>query len=63
VSKLGEKGMVTQAGDRGGTGEFSALVLENQRRLGAGDRDPFSSFPILTGQDSALIEMLLQHCE
>jgi hypothetical protein len=63
VSKPGEKGKVTQAGDRGGTDEFPALELENQRRLGAGDRDPFLSFPILTGQGSGLIEVLLQHCK
>ncbi|KAE9363350.1 hypothetical protein N431DRAFT_423933 [Stipitochalara longipes BDJ] len=61
VSKLEEKGMVTQAGEHGEADRFSALELEDLRRLGAGDRDPFSSFPIPTGQASGLMEMLLQH--
>ena len=55
--------MVTQPGDHGGTDELPALELENQRRLGAGNRDPFSSFPILMWQNNGLIEMLLQHCK
>jgi hypothetical protein len=61
---LGEKGMVTQASVAGGADRFSALELGNPRvLLGAGDRDPFSSFPIPTGQNSGLTEMLLRHCK
>jgi hypothetical protein len=61
---LGEKSMVTQASGAGGADRFPALELGNPRvLLGAGDRDPFSSFPIPTGQDSGLTEMLLRHCK
>jgi hypothetical protein len=63
-SNPGEKSMATQASDAGGADGFSALELGNPRvLLGAGDRDPFSSFPIPTGQDSGLTEMLLRHCK
>jgi hypothetical protein len=62
-SSSGEKSTVTQASDCGGADEISALELGNPRvLLGAGDRYPFSSFPISTGQDSGLIEMLLRNC-
>ena len=60
----GEESTAVQAGDGGGAEEFSALELESPRvLLGAGDRDPFSSFPVSTGQDSGLTEMLLRHCK
>jgi hypothetical protein len=63
ASRQEERGMVTQPGDHGRTDELPALELENQRRLGAGNRDPFPSFPILMWQNNGLIEMLLQHCK
>jgi hypothetical protein len=60
----GKKSTVAQTGDCSGADEFSALELGNPRvLLGAGDRDPFSSFPIPTEQDSGLIEMLLRNCK
>jgi hypothetical protein len=58
------KSTVAQAGDCGGANNITALELVNPRvLLRAGDRDPFSSFPVSTGQDSGLIEMLLRNCK
>jgi hypothetical protein len=61
VSNAGGMAMVTHAGDRCGADEF--LELRDRRRLGAGDRDPFSSFPISNDQDNGVVEMLLRHCK
>jgi hypothetical protein len=62
-SSPGGKSTVAQAGDCSGANDIKALELGNPRALlKAGDRDPFSSFPVSTGQDSGLIEMLLRNC-
>ena len=60
----GGKSTVAQAGDCGVPNDITALELGNPRiLLRAGDRDPFSSFPVSTGQDRGLIEKLLRNCK
>jgi hypothetical protein len=60
----GGKSTVAQAGDCGVPNDITALELGNPRvLLGAGDRDPFSSLPVSTGQDRGLIEKLLGNCK
>jgi hypothetical protein len=61
VSNSVETSTVTQAGDCSRADKFSTFPqLGSPRVLGTGDRDPFSSFPVLTGQEGGAIEMLLR---
>jgi hypothetical protein len=48
-----------------GTDELSTLLERRnpRHRLGDGDRDPFSSLPVSTEQDSDMLQMLLRHCK
>jgi hypothetical protein len=59
------KRTATITGTYNGTDELSTLLeRRNPRdRLGDGDRDPFSSLPVSTGQDSGMLQMLLRHCK
>jgi hypothetical protein len=63
MSRVEDGLTVTQAGKSGEVDDFSSLELANPRTLGAGDRDPFSSLSVSTGQESGTVEMLIRHCK